>query len=339
MKNNTINNTYYIKFFQWLMIRVFSSIMAMRFHLIAIAFLLLLLSVSAFAGLDIETVYLYDLKGPTLTSKLRENTDLFCDFERSEIYVVDTMNHCIRIFGKDGIQLFQFGSDGSLSTPLNVAVSSNGDIFVIEGGYGGRRIEVFDYRGEHLDRIELKGLPEGEIFLPMDIAINSKNNIFLSNPSAGSILVFNSNGEYLYKIVPEMSEKEREEVIFGNLLIDKEDKLYVPVRTLGAIYVFDSDGEHIMGFGMQGGGPGKLAAPVDIVIDKHGHFLVLDHLRHCISVYDREGRYLTEFGGMGTAPGWFFYPSHLEIDKYGRIYVSQRFRNKVQVLKVKEVMQ
>ncbi len=310
-----------------------------RIRFAIIVFLLLSFNFFSIASLNIEAVYLYDLNSPILTYKLHGDADLFCDIERSEIYIADTNDKCIRIFGKDGVQLFQFGSDGTLGIPLNVAVNSNGDIFVIDGGYGGRKIEIFDYKGEHISRLVLKGQPEGEVFHPEAIAINSKDNIYLSNPSSGSVLVFNTDGEYLYKIMPEMSDKEREEVIFGNLMIDKEDRLYVPVRTLGSVYVFDANGQHIMGFGMPGGGPGKLAAPVDVAIDKHGHFLVLDHLRHCISVYDREGNYLTEFGGRGTTSGWFFYPSSLEIDKYGRIYVSQRFRNKVQVLKLKEVMQ
>lgn len=335
MKNSIIN---YIDIFPLTVEKVFFQMMR-RICLLIAVFFLVTLSSSSLAGLNITAIHLYDLNSPILTSKLHGDSDLFCDFERSEIYIADTNDKCIRIFGKDGVQLFQFGSDGTLSVPLDVTVNSNGDIFVIDGGYRGKNIEVFDYKGEHLARLELKGMPEGEVFQPEAIAINSKDNIYLSNPSSGSILVFNADGEYLYKIMPEMSDKEREEVIFGNLMIDKEDKLYIPVRTLGSVYVFDANGQHIMGFGMPGGGPGKLAAPVDVAIDKHGHFLVLDHLRHCISVYDREGHYLTEFGGRGTISGWFFYPSSLEIDKYGRIYVSQRFRNKVQVLKVKEVMQ
>lgn len=297
---------------------------------------ILAINTASFAGLKMDSQYLYDLESPTLAAEFKWQTDIYCDHERSEIYVVDMKSHCIRIFGKDGMQVFQFGSDGTLGTPLDVAVSGNGDIFVLEGGFGGRHIEVFDYRGEHLNSLELKGIPEGEIFIPEDIAINSKDTIYLSNQSGGSILIFSKDGQYLSKIVPEMTEKERESVIFGNLMIDNEDRLYIPVRTEGYVAVYDEEAQHIKNFGIQGGGPGKLAAPVDVAVDRHGHLLVLDHLRHCISVYDSEGRYLTEFGGMGTAPGWFFYPSSLEIDKYGRIYVSQRLGNKVQVLKVKE---
>jgi DNA-binding beta-propeller fold protein YncE len=94
-----------------------------------------------------------------------------------------------------------------------------------------------------------------------------------------------------------------------------------------------------MNFGVQGGGPGKLAFPIDVVVDNHGHLLVLDQQRHCVSVYDPTGQYLTEFGGMGAGPGWFFFPKSLEIDKYGRIYVSQTFGNRVQVLKLKEELE
>ncbi|MBI4830567.1 MAG: hypothetical protein HY801_03230, partial [Candidatus Lindowbacteria bacterium] len=85
-----------------------------------------------------------------------------------------------------------------------------------------------------------------------------------------------------------------------------------------------------------GGGPGKLAFPVDVVVDKSGRYLVLDKQRHCVSVYDRDGVYLTEFGGFGRGKGWLYFPSNLEIDRYGRIYVSQIFGSKVQVLKLKE---
>lgn len=291
---------------------------------------------SAYANLRIHGVYLYDLKGPTKDSRLKRQNDIFCDLKRGELYVVDTGNHCVRIFGKEGIQIFEFGRSGALTVPLRVGVSSTGDIYVLQGGSGGRRIDVFDFRGRFLEKFEFKGLTEGEACEPSSIAIDSRGIIYVSDPKHGRLLAFDREGRFQFEIVPEMSEKDREEVLFGNLMIDREDRVYLPVSTLGTVFVFDSQGKLAMTFGIKGGGPGKLAFPVDVVADNLGHLLVLDKQRHCISVFDRDGRYLTEFGGMGTAPGWFFYPSGLEIDRYGRIYVSQRYGDKVQVLKLKE---
>ena len=288
------------------------------------------------AALKIKTSYLYDLQGPDKDSRLKRQNAVHCDIERNELYVVDTGNHCIRIFGKEGLQLFEFGSDGSLTLPLDVAVNSLGDIFVLQSVSGGRRIDVFDFRGRYLKELAFRGLPKTDRLVPVGIAIDSRDLLYLSDPKHGRLLVFNSEGRFQYEIVPEMSEKDREEVVFGNLMIDKDDNVYLPVSTLGTVFVFDSAGRLAMNFGIKGGGPGKLAFPVDVATDNRGHLLVLDKQRHCISVYSNEGKYLTEFGGMGASPGWFFYPSGLEIDRYNRIYVSQRFGDKVQVLKVKE---
>ncbi len=303
----------------------------------ALGFLIFsLIAIPAYAGLNIQATYLYDLQGTTKDSHFQRQNGVFCDNGNNEVYIADTGNRCVRIFGKEGMQIFQFGHNGILRNPLDVVVNSRGDIYVLENNFGGRQIDIFDYRGKGLSQLELKGLPDGETCAPVGMAMDSQDNIYLSNPTTGCILVFDSEGQFRFKIMPEMDEKDRKEVVFGNLTVDKEDRLYLPVSTLGRVYVFNTEGEQVMGFGIQGGGPGKLAFPVDVAIDRHGHLFVLDKLRHCISVYDGEGRYLTEFGGMGSRPGWFFYPSSLEIDRYGRIYVSQRFGNKVQVLKVKE---
>lgn len=303
---------------------------------VLILLVFLLSGMPAYAGLNIEATYLYDLQGTTKDSHFRRQHGVFCDDDHNEIYVVDTGNRCVRIFGKEGMQIFKFGHNGVLSNPLDVVVNGRGDIYVLENNFGGRQIDTFDYRGKHMSRLELKGLPDGDTCTPEGMALDSHDNIYLSDPKSGCIVAFDSEGQFRFKIMPEMKEKEREEVVFGNLMVDDEDRLYLPVSTLGRIYVFDADGNQVMEFGIQGGGPGKLAFPVDVAVDKHGHFMVLDKLRHCISVYDREGNYLTEFGGMGARPGWFFYPSSLEIDRYGRIYVSQRLGDKVQVLKIKE---
>ena len=293
-------------------------------------------SAPAHAALNIQAEYLYDLQGPTKDSHLQSQNGIVCDFQRNEIYVVDTGNRCIRIFGKEGVQIFEFGSNGELTTPLEVAINSLGDMYVLQSDFGGAQIDIFDFRGKHLSKLELAGLPENETCEPNDIAIDSRDNIYISDRKHACIFAFDRDGQFRFKILPDMSEGDREEVIFGNLRIDKDDNLYLPVSTLGTVYVFDSQGQHVRNFGIRGGSSGKLAFPVDVAIDKSGRFLVLDKMRHCISVYDSEGRYLTEFGGLGRGPGWFYFPSALEIDRYGRIYVSQRFGDKVQVLKLKE---
>ncbi|RJP26568.1 MAG: hypothetical protein C4520_00550 [Candidatus Abyssobacteria bacterium SURF_5] len=291
-----------------------------------------------YAALKIEAVHLYDLQGPTKDSRFRNHNAVLCDPERNEMYVVDTGNGCIRIFGKEGLQIFQFEND-DLSLPLSVALNDLGDIYVLQSGSGGRSIKVFDFRGKYLSQLKLQGLPDGDSVMPEAIAIDSRNTVYVSDPKHGRLLAFDSEGRLKFTITPEMSEKDREEVIFGNLMIDKEDRVYLPVSTLGTILVFDSQGQLVTNFGIKGGGPGKLAFPVDVVADNRGRMLVLDKQRHCISVFDSQGNYQTEFGGMGISPGWFFFPSGLEIDRYGRLYVSQRYGDKVQVLKVKEVVE
>jgi hypothetical protein len=306
-------------------------------RLALIIIILLLGTHAAYAGLKMKTKYLYDLKGPTRSSEFNQHNGLFCDMKRSEVYVADTANHCIRIFGKECTQIFEFGRSGELTAPLSVAVNSLGDIYVLQNSFQGQSIDIFDFRGKPLGQFEMKGLPNGDSVDPSTIAIDSHDVVYLSDPKHGRLLAFDMEGRFLFKIVPEMLEKDREEVLFGNLMIDEEDRVYLPVSTLGTVYVYDSQGQFVKNFGIKGGGPGKLAFPVDVVKDSQGRFLVLDKQRHCISVYDRDGNYLTEFGGWGVSPGWFFYPSSLEIDRYERIYVSQRFGEKVQVLKLKEV--
>jgi tripartite motif-containing protein 71 len=233
--------------------------------------------------------------------------------------------------------IFQFGQKGELENPLDVGVNSMGDIYVLQGGSRGRHVDVFDFRGKHLETLEWKGLKEGEAFRPENIALDSQDNIYVSDNRNGCIFAFDSKGYFRFKIIPEMSDKQREEVIFGDLMVDREDHIYLPASTLGLVFVFDQKGRTVKRFGEQGGARGKLAFPVDVAIDHHGHLLVLDKMRHCILVYDREGRHLTEFGGLGTRSGWFFFPDCFEIDGYRRIYVSQQFGNRVQVLKIKEM--
>ncbi|MBI4831697.1 MAG: NHL repeat-containing protein, partial [Candidatus Lindowbacteria bacterium] len=216
----------------------------------AAAALLVLVSLTspAYAVLNIKAEYLYDLQGLTEDSHFQSQGEIFCDSERNEIYVADTGNHCVRIFGKEGLQLFKFGENGELSVPIDVIANKQGDIYVLQGGFGGKKIDVFDFRGKHISRLELKGLPEGNICDPTDLAVDSQDNLYISDQRHGCILSFDPEGQFRFKIMPTMSDKDREEVVFGSLMVDKDGRVYLPVATLGTVYVFDRDGKHLMNF-------------------------------------------------------------------------------------------
>jgi streptogramin lyase len=131
-------------------------------------------------------------------------------------------------FSPDGRVLMTLGQAGvagegpnTFNAPSDVAIASNGDIFVADG-HGGNtnaRVVKFSKDGTFLKAWGKKGAAPGEFNIPHTIAIDSRGRVFVGDRGNNRIQIFDQEGKFL----EEWKQFGRPSGIF----IAKDDTIYV----------------------------------------------------------------------------------------------------------------
>ena len=142
--------------------------------------------------------------------------------------------------GKDGKghQVFKFSSDGKLlmtlgkagvagtssdtfNRPSDVAVASNGDIFVADGhgGDSNARIVKFSKDGKFIKTWGKKGAAPGEFDWPHSLTFDSRGRLFVADRANNRVQIFDQDGRFL--------EQWKQFGRPAGVFIDKNDILYV----------------------------------------------------------------------------------------------------------------
>ena len=212
------------------------------------------------------------------------------------VYVADTVNHRVQLFGSDGRFLRAFGSAGSgngeLQFPVGLALDSTGNLYVAD--QGNHRVQVFDSNGQFLRQWGSRGSAEG---------------VFQSAWSTGA-----GAGQLLS---PQGLTVDAE----GNVLVAGGSQ----VRT------FDTGGSRLGAWGSLGTGDGQLQGAWGVAVDQSGDIYVADQGNHRVQVFDSEGRFVRSWGSEGTGDTEFQFPQDLAVDGSDKVYVTDTSNNRVQV--------
>jgi hypothetical protein len=252
---------------------------------------------------------------------------VFIDKSRDEAYVL--YQSTIRIFDKNGMEVYSFGDDLNLGAIVDAAVEKSGNIMLLTYTFDAARtfsINIVNYRGEPVSRMAVKGLPdEFSKFAPNRIIIQ-KDDIYLISLNAMKAAILDSKGNfregYDLAAILKLDEKEKADNMLGGFSIDAEGNMLFTIPTLFKAYIVSPD-RKVVSFGRPGGAPGRFAVVAGIISDDRGHYLVVDKLKCVISVYDKNFNFVEEFGFRGDKPGNLIAPDEIVMDSEHRIYVTQ----------------
>ena len=141
---------------------------------------------------DSERVQKFSGDGQRLLSALGRPGAAPGEFNRAEglgvdaadrVYVADSCNHRIQIFGADGAFLRAYGRAGSgageLSYPYDVRVDAEGRQYVCE--FGNSRVQIFDAQDHPLEILGGPGAEPGKFSNPWAIALDSKGDLYVAD--------------------------------------------------------------------------------------------------------------------------------------------------------------
>lgn len=248
------------------------------------------------------------------------------------IFVADTQNQRIQVFSKIGDWQYLIRSSSQqeyLKAPCNVAVSKQGQIYVVDSGTC--RIAVFDQSGRFLKAFGSTGKAKGEFSNPYGIAVSSKDEIYVADTENSRIQVLDSNGQ-VSKIFGRPGTRPGEFKTPYAIALDAKDNLYVLDYGIPRIQVLDRHGICRLEFGKRGVRDGEFSIPRGIAVDIRGRIYVADTLNHRVQVFNPKGEFIEAFGTKGRGPNDFWGPESISVSEEGEIFVLDKGNSRIQVL-------
>jgi len=152
------------------------------------------------------------------------------------VYLADTGNKRIQVFDAQGKFIRQLGSggsaDGQLDEPAGVVVSKNtGNVYVADTW--NQRVSVYSATGDFV-----KQWPVDAWFAQSNerpyIALDNQDNVYVTDPEAFRVIVFDKDGKFLYTFGDFETIK-----LAGGLAINDQGQLFLSDTGAGTIQRYD----------------------------------------------------------------------------------------------------
>ena len=208
--------------------------------------------------------------------------------------------------------------------PWGIAVNSKQQLIIAE--VHGKKITIFDREGE-----KVRTITSEKISLPVGVAIDKADNIYVSDNGNSSILKFSKEGK-LMKVVGRKGTRPGE---FTDLSLIKviNDKLYVSDRGNYRFQILNTELEYVDSLGCYGDGDGQFNRPNGIAQDGAGNLYVSDSYNHRVQVFDCKGQFLSTFRKKGGASKQLNHPYGILVSSDQFVYVCDNKNKCVSVFK------
>jgi len=152
---------------------------------------------------------------------------------QGRVYVTDTGNKRVVVFGPDGVFISQFGSagmdPGQFDEPVGVALDQQGNVYVVDTW--NQRIQVLAPNANlssftPVRNWEIYGWFGQSLENKPYIAVDASGNVYVTDPEAARLLVFDSQGNFLRGWNDEAASTEPLNVLSG-VEVDDEGQVWV----------------------------------------------------------------------------------------------------------------
>ena len=208
----------------------------------------------------------------------------------SAVYVVGLDQ--VRKFSASGAPLLTFGTSGSgsgqLSSPVDVAVGSDGSIYVAEAG--NHRVQKFDASGASVTVWGSEGTADGQFEFPLGIAIGPDGYVYVADVQNHRIQKFTPDGDFVlawgtFGTDPGQLNGPGRPCVLTN------GDLIVPDQGNSRMQRFTNDGTFVEAWGSPGTAPGEFNHPTCAACNGTGSL---------VYIMDKDNARVQKFGGATT---------------------------------------
>ena len=249
------------------------------------------------------------------------------------VYIVDSGNHRILMYTKDGSYLSTFGTKGKgndqLNAPVGITTTLDGRVLVADRG--NKRIQIYDSEGNFLNSIPT--VVGKSTVTPVDVATdgNGKRILVTASMPYHRILVYNTKGKAI-GIWGKPGNNQGEFRYPATITVSDENETYVVDVFNSRVQVLDRMGKFLVSVGSWGVTPGHLFRPKGVAIENDGQILVSDSYLGVIQLYNNDTRFHAVLGTDGEIAR-FDTPAGMTVDNQDRVYIAEIMANRVTVFK------
>ncbi len=262
--------------------------------------------------------------------------DLAVDAQ-GQVYVLDTRNHRVQVFGADGQFLRAWGSQGTgarqFQEPWGIAVDQAGNVYVADTW--NHRIQKFDNQGQFLLQWGTfgdsgGGLGAPELFYgPRDVAVDTDGNVLVSDTGNKRMAKYTADGEFITEWggAGSLAGQVREPC---GLAVDAAGNVYVADVWNQRVQKFDPFGLNSVAQWPVVGWESEM--PVNkpyIAVDGQGGVYITAPEYHRVVKFDSAGKVVAVWGFYGSDAGSLNTPSGIAVDGAGYVYVADSGNNRV----------
>ncbi len=286
-----------------------------------------------------------------------------------KVFVADTDNHRVQVFGSDGSFVRQWGELGvgraQFNAPEGIAVDSAGHVYVADSG--NHRIQKFRSDGAFITSWGGRGAGEGQFNRPRDVSVDHAGGVYVVDGGNNRIQKFTSLGMYLRQwggsgqgegrfrsprgvavdaladvyVTDAVNDRVQKFTSDGGFIAEwgclaeaEHCSLGVSVDGNGNVYVgtkrFLADGTPDSKWELTAGGAVASAGLADVAVDASGNVYVAVSWNHRVQRYSPEGTLLAQWGSDVTAAGRINMPSRLAVGGNGVVYVVDTRNDRIQ---------
>jgi sugar lactone lactonase YvrE len=196
------------------------------------------------------------------------------------------------------------------------------------------------------------GSGEGQFDGPYDVAIDSQNNVYVTDFVNDRIQKFDSDGNFITTWGSAGSGEGQFDGPYG-VATDSQNNVYVTDYGNDRIQVFSpsigattttitpppspeteqqnqQQYSFVRAWGSNGTGNGEFNDPEGIAIDSSGYVYVAEYYNNRIQKFTADGTFITSWGSEGSGNGQFSSPYDVAIDSSGYVYVADFANDRIQ---------
>jgi sugar lactone lactonase YvrE len=202
------------------------------------------------------------------------------------MWATDLVGHVVYKLSPRGRILLKLGTEGQagqINEPNDVAVGTNGNIFVAQGhtpsAIGDPRVVKFDKSGKFIKSWGGNGSGPGQFKVAHGIAIDASGRLWVADRENQRIQLFDQDGNYI------------REMKYAGLPCSLQigDKyIYMVNGYAGQILRLDLDGKVLAAIGKAGPGPGEFGEAHSIAVSAKGEIWVADSINSTVHKFVRK---------------------------------------------------
>lgn len=216
---------------------------------------------------------------------------------RSPVYVAVSPQEEIFVSDRDARAIYIFSMEGELVGevpspfpegqwhPLGLTFDKDGNLYVTDVTTDKHRVVVFDPSWRVKLQFGTQGSEEGEFWFPNALAIDEDGRIFVSDSNNGRIQVFDSDGEFLYRIGRGLSRGDLS--LPRGIAVDDDNHLFVADTSRQVVQVYDvsKKPKYLHTFGGSQADDSVFSYPNGLAITDDYRVYVTDRENHRVQVW------------------------------------------------------